>query len=355
MNNYLVVVELKYLYFLRNLHFWQAASSRVADIKKRIRIHLNKQNAGDFLSDIKLFSIANDVVTELVGKSMTIEKTLQELIENNLETFLGIRFLSKEYSTGRKHGGRIDTLGLDENNFPVIIEYKRATNENVINQGLFYLEWLLDHKAEFQVLVMEKLGKEISDEIDWTNPRLVCIAGGFTKYDEHAVQLMNRNIELYRYKYYGDRYLLLDLVNATTATTNENVGYSGSSHKPKSMSNQNSFVDNLALIDEDLKNIYESLHDYVVALGDEVQYKQLKFYGAFKRIKNFVCVEAFPRKNAIVIFVKVDASKINFEEGFIRDMANIGHYGTGNVEITLRTQEDLEKAKPFINESFENN
>ena len=66
--------------------------------------------------------------------------------------------LASEYSTGPKHGGRIDTLGIDENGNPVIIEYKRATNENVINQGLFYLDWLLDHRAEFKLLVMERLG-----------------------------------------------------------------------------------------------------------------------------------------------------------------------------------------------------
>lgn len=310
---------------------------------------------GENLGDIKLFSLHNNDVTELTGKSMTIEKALQKMIENNLETFLGIKFLGGEYQTGRKHGGRIDTLGIYENNSPVIIEYKRATNENVINQGLFYLEWLLDHKAEFQVLVMEKYGKALSDEIDWTNPRLVCIAGGFTKYDEHAVQLIDRNIELYRYKYYEDKYLLLDLVNATTAQNNQMKSSSSLLNKTKTVNYQNSFEDNLARIDENLSNIYESLYDYVMALGDEIQFKKLKFYGAFKRIKNFVCVEAFPRKQAIVIYVKLDTSKVEFEDGFSRDVTNVGHYGTGNVELTLRSEEDLEKAKPFINESFENN
>jgi RecB family endonuclease NucS len=48
-------------------------------------------------------------------------------------------------STGKTHRGRIDSLGLDENGCPVIIESKRKLNENVINQGLFYLDWLLDH------------------------------------------------------------------------------------------------------------------------------------------------------------------------------------------------------------------
>ncbi|MDP0477357.1 hypothetical protein Q7685_24510, partial [Escherichia coli] len=72
-----------------------------------------------------------------------------KLIESHMEAFLGVRFLATEYSTGKTHKGRIDSLGLDENNTPVIIEYKRQSNENVINQGLFYLDWLLDHQAGF--------------------------------------------------------------------------------------------------------------------------------------------------------------------------------------------------------------
>lgn len=40
--------------------------------------------------DIKLFQINSNKVTELEGKSVTIEKTLQTLIEKHLETFLGV-------------------------------------------------------------------------------------------------------------------------------------------------------------------------------------------------------------------------------------------------------------------------
>lgn len=306
------------------------------------------------MGDIKLFSLNNNV-TELIGKSITVEKSLQKMIEENLDTFLGIKFLGTEYRTGPKHGGRIDTLGIDENNSPVIIEYKRATNENVINQGLFYLEWLLDHKAEFKVLVMENYGKVLSDEIDWTNPRLVCIAGGFTKYDEHAVQLIDRNIELYRYKHYEDSYLLLDLVNATSAQNNQPTVTTTTYSKEKTVHTQNTFENNLLQIDENLKNIFDSLHDYIMTLGDEIQFKKLKYYGAYKRIKNFVCVEIFTRKNIIVLYVKGDTSALISEPGFIRDVTNIGHYGTGNIELTLKNEEDLEKVKPFIIDSFEAN
>src|SRR5579864_1259077 len=112
------------------------------------------------MSDIKLFRIGNGMVAPLQGSSVAVEKSLQDLIERYLEAFLGVRFLASEHRTGKTHGGRIDTLGIDENGSPVIIEYKRALNENVINQGLFYLDWLMDHKGEFEVLVWKTLGKD---------------------------------------------------------------------------------------------------------------------------------------------------------------------------------------------------
>ena len=75
------------------------------------------------MSDIKLFRIKAMPVVQLTGKSVKFEKSLQTLIEKHLDVFLGIRFLVSEYSTGKKHGGRIDTMGIDENGCPCIIEY----------------------------------------------------------------------------------------------------------------------------------------------------------------------------------------------------------------------------------------
>ena len=70
------------------------------------------------MSDIKLFKIDTDQVFELSGSSVALERSLQTLIEKHLEAFLGVRFLASEYSTGKTHAGRIDTLGIDENNSP---------------------------------------------------------------------------------------------------------------------------------------------------------------------------------------------------------------------------------------------
>jgi len=107
------------------------------------------------MADTKLFNIKG-TVKEYQSGTVTLEKELQTVIENNMNIFFGVTFLASEYRT--TDGGRMDSIGIDENHCPVIFEYKRSVKENVINQGLFYLNWLLDHKDSFKVLVIEKLG-----------------------------------------------------------------------------------------------------------------------------------------------------------------------------------------------------
>lgn len=117
----------------------------------------------------------------------------------------------------------MDTLGIDENGYPVIIEYKRTHSENVINQSLFYLDWLMDHRGDFELLVRDALGKDVALAIEWGAPRLICIASDFTKYDMHAVKQMSRNIELIRYRKFGDSLLLLDLLTAVSTSASPQV------------------------------------------------------------------------------------------------------------------------------------
>lgn len=298
------------------------------------------------MGDIKLFKTTASGVEQLEGKSVALEKSLQTLFEKHLDAFLGIRFLATEYSTGKKFSGRIDTLGIDENGCPCIIEYKRSVNENVISQGLFYLDWLMDHKAEFELLVLKTLGQDVADSIEWSSPRLLCIAGDFTKYDSHAVQQINRNIELLKYSRYGEE--LLDLVNAVQASGTESTTSSGGSKsKDKSVSEQ------LKAASPELTDLYESLKATCLGFGDDVQEKVLKLYVAFKRLKNFASVEVKAGANSLVVYVKVDPDSITLEEGFTRDVREIGHWGTGDLSIAIASQSDLEKATPLLQKSYE--
>lgn len=305
------------------------------------------------MSDIKLFRTDGDSVTQLEGRSVALEKSLQNLIEKHLDTFLGIRFLATEYSTGKTHGGRIDTLGIDENGCPCIIEYKRSSNENVINQGLFYLDWLLDHKGEFELLVLKTFGQEAADSIEWSSPRLLCIAGDFTKYDGHAVQQINRNIELIRYLRFGEEFLLLELVNAVQASSADSAEPVAVGATSKTKHEYKTITDHIAQADPAMLDLFEAVKAACLGFGDDVQFKTLKFYVAFKRLKNFASVEVRNTVKVVLVFVKVNPDTIELTEGFTRDVRNIGHFGTGDLEITLRTLEDLENALPLLEKSYD--
>lgn len=310
------------------------------------------------MSDIQLFRLQGDTVTKLTGHAASLEKNLQTLIERRMDAFVGVRFLASEYTTGKTHKGRIDSLGLDENGCPVIIEYKRDSKENVVNQGLFYLDWLLDHRAEFRWLVMEKLGKEVADTIEWAGTRLLCIAAEFTRYDQYAVQQIPRNIELIRYKLFGDDLLLLELVNrqiVPDATVVKPTGDGGTESAPivKPVGKDKSLAEQLGLATPEVQALYEQTTSLLLAMGDDVQQKQLKLYTAFRRLKNFACVVVFPQR--MLIMLKLDPSSVAMEEGFSRDVSQVGHWGTGDVELSLRTLADLERARPLLERSYGEN
>jgi predicted transport protein len=298
------------------------------------------------VADIKLFHLNADSAQELRAESVDIEKSLQSLMEQHLESFLGVRFLASEYVTGKVHGGRIDTLGLDDNNSPVIIEYKRSLNENVISQGLYYLDWLMDHQGEFTLQVLKRLGQDCADSIDWSGPRLLCIAGDFTRYDEYAVLQIPRNIELLRYRRYGGDLLLLELVQSGSVLPNPRRTAQAPKEKESVSSSDVSGVEQGAVHD-----LWNTLRAFLLALGEDVQMKELEHYVAFRRMKNFACVR--PHSKDLQVWVRLDPTSVALEEGFTRDVSNIGHSGTGDLEIRIRSAADLARAQPLLVRSYQ--
>lgn len=204
-------------------------------------------------------------------------------------------------------------------------------------------------------MVMEKLGKAAAAAVDWSAPRLICIAGDFNRYDDHAVKQIQRNIELFRYRRFGQEILMLDLVAATSVKG----GFIDAKAGPVDVGvvgtggNKYKTIDTvLQELDPGILDRFEALRAYLLALGDDVQETTLRFYIAFKRIKNFACVEFRPTTGKILMFVKVDPATVQLEPGFTRDVSKLGHFGTGDLEITLSRAEDLDRAKPLIEHSY---
>lgn len=157
-----------------------------------------------------IFEIKENKLLPIEQKNFALEKELQKLIENNLQTVFNCRFVASEFSTGTQHAGRIDSLALSEEDNPVIIEYKKVESSELINQSLFYLHWIQDHKGDFEIAVQKSLGKKIN--VDWSDVRVICIAPNYKKYDLHAVQVMGANIELWKYRLFSNNNFYLEEV-----------------------------------------------------------------------------------------------------------------------------------------------
>lgn len=300
------------------------------------------------MADIKLFKIKGKI-EELQSKQITLEKELQKLLEENMTTFFGVTFLKSEY---RITNGRMDSIGIDENNCPVIFEYKRSVNENVINQGLFYLDWLLDHKADFTLLVMEVLGKEKAEMIDWSMPCVICIANDFTKFDEHAVNQMQRNIKLVRYRKFGEDLIAFEHINAPQV---QPLIFEDTATKPIKKNNwkDKDFNQYYSEAGDKSRNIYESVRNYILSLGDDISENHLKLYVAFKKAKNFVCAEVYQK--GVFLHLRLNPETVELIPGFIDNVRDKGHWGTGDLRIILKTMDDFEKAIPIIERAYNEN
>ncbi|MEE1797546.1 DUF5655 domain-containing protein [Streptomyces sp. JV176] len=292
------------------------------------------------MSGLKLFH-TNGGVTEVAPRLAEAEADVQHLVEAHMETLLGVCFLASEYGTGPVHGGRIDSLGLDENGAPVIVEYKRATDAGVINQGLFYLAWLMDHRAEFGHLVRDRLGATASSQILWSAPRLICVAGDFTRYDVHAVREHRRSIDLVRYRLFGDDLLGLETVASVTGPAAVAKGARRRAAGLAPVRGQGGA----------LADLTGAVDEVLLGLGDGVTRVQRKQYAAYQRLRNFACL-CPPQQTKLLVYLKADPKEVDLVPGFTRDVTGLGHHGTGDLEVRLRTERDVERAAELFQLSY---
>ena len=224
-----------------------------------------------------------------------LEKDLQKLVEENVETIFNCRFIATEFSTGNIHSGRIDSLAISEDNNPVIIEYKKVASSDLINQSLYYLHWIRDHKGDFQVAVNRKFGKEI--EVDWSDIRVICLAPEYKKYDLHAVQVMGANIELWQYKIYENGILSIDEVYKRTSSSSHQETEEYSEKNPimveagkKAALTRKTATYTLEQhfenLDDNILELFNATRDYIISLDSTIEETPKKNYVAYKTSQN---------------------------------------------------------------------
>jgi predicted transport protein len=304
-----------------------------------------------------LFEKSGNNLVPVEQTNFSLEKELQTLIEKNLAPVFNCRFIASEFSTGALHAGRIDSLALSEDNNPVIIEYKKVESSELVNQSLFYLHWIHDHKGDFEMAVQRALGSGV--EVDWSDVRVICIAPNYKKYDLHAVQMMGANIELWKYRLFKNGSLYLEEVFQATRITpssstaegkNPVMVEAGRKAAQVRASATYEFEEHLVGKPTHIQALMHSIREFIVGLDPAIEEVPKKFYIAYKISQNIVCME--PQSRNIKLFLKLKASDIKSPPKFYRNVTEIGHYGTGDTEFTICSESEFEYAKPFIESAY---
>lgn len=230
-----------------------------------------------------LFSINNGNVKKILPIKVGLGRDIQKIFEKSLNEILNITFLASEYSTS--FGGRIDSLGIDNNGSPVIIEYKRSQNDNVINQGLSCLRWLLGHRAGFEILAKKE---RVNVDIDWASPRVICVAESYNKFDLDTADLLSINIELLKFRIYQNNILLVEPeIQQKVRISTLKVFDKGKKEKAIEEKVRYTPGEHLGEINPKAKKIFETINEKIVALDESIIVEPKAKYIAYKLATNF--------------------------------------------------------------------
>ena len=314
-----------------------------------------------------LFKIQDKSVIKIPPKSLDKERQIQTLFEENLEELLGIRFLTSEFSTS--FGGRIDTLGIDKNGSPVIIEYKKGQNDNVINQGLSYLRWLLDHREKFENLVTEKLANLMNSPVvtwngqivtkqfvDWDSPRVICVAESYSKFDLDTVEMLPIHVELLKFRMYEDGILSVE------PESDQKIKISLHSVAKKNSQTQTlqksyTIEDHLQKADKNIQTLFQELREKIMGLDEDIKEEPKKLYIVYKLTTNFTDVSIMygSKPHYIKLWLNIKSGQLNDPQNLARDLAKpkpIGHWGNGDYEVKLEKSDQLNDVLELIKQAY---
>lgn len=290
----------------------------------------------------------NNKLKKISLKNFENERQLQRLCEANLEELFQVRFIATEFPIGDGYSGRLDTIGLDYEGNPVIIEYKLEKNSSIISQSLFYMDWLVNHRGDFEIAVKNKLGNDT--RISWNNPKMVLVAQEYNKYDKYAVNQIPYDIYLYKYLYYNNGELYLENINVQENRRHSvEINNNTIANPDRYVQREYDISHHLEEVSEKTKSLYEELDEKVMEINDQIERRIRKYYVGYRTTKNFL--EVHFQKNSLQIYVLVEGNYGDIENRF--ESVPESYQWAVNKRMTINNHEDIEYAMNIINKSYE--
>lgn len=292
-----------------------------------------------------LFRIKDSQITKVNTREFRDEAELEKLIEDNLEELTGIKLLERQYPIPN---GRIDTLGIDEDNVPVVIEYKWIKDSGAIIQGLFYLDWVKKNKRPVNLIAKERLGNKI--EVNWAvEPRLVIIAKSFNVEELSAINQMKPSVELKKYSFYGDLFNIED-VNVTRSKRIVEIRETGEKGRGRQLK-EYTLEGLLDKANPNIRELFEKLRERILGISDDVREKVGGRYCDYRTNSTFASPNI--RRDGLKIYIKMGDEKISDPKKMTSPVPKNYGYGKLNLVFQINSVDQIDYAMDLIKQAYD--
>ena len=292
---------------------------------------------------MQIFSNKKQSLILLKEKPFKLEKEIQTLFENNLEMIGNLTFVKSEFKI---KDYRIDTLAYDEESKSfVIIEYKRDRNLSVIDQGVTYLNLMLDYQADFIVEYNESCQANLKrNEIDWSQSKIIFVSPAFTDYQKQSTNFKDLAIELWEIKRFeNDMITINPIKRSKSAPSIKQIQHTQNSPLDKVTKELIVYDEDTHLKDknDEVSELYDSFKNAILALSADIEIYPKKLYIAFKKGKNNI-VSIHLQNRSLKLWLNAKKGNLDDPKKLTKDVSNVGHWATGDYELTVSDTNNLE-------------
>lgn len=258
---------------------------------------------------MELYNLKKESLEEVNLIPFKLEKDIQSLVEKNTETIFQLEFIETEFKV---ENYRIDTLCFDEeNNSFVIIEYKKGNSYSVVDQGMTYLQLMLNNKADFLLRLSQHKNQVMQlKDVDWSQSKIIFVAESFNKYQKDSVNFDNLPFDLWEIKRFSNNTVVF---NQHKSTSKESIGSLANEKQSKAFNSISKEVkvyteqDHLSKTSDTIKKKWEELKELMIDL-DGVELIPKKVYIS-------LVMENKVNKTAAYFNFQKNAIRIDFSRG----------------------------------------
>jgi predicted transport protein len=302
---------------------------------------------------MQLYHNTKNMLSNLKEKPFKLEKDMQSLFEDNLEQITEFKFVKSEFALKNL---RLDTLAFNEESKSfVIIEYKRDRNYSVVDQGVSYLNLMLEYKADFIVEYNESCDKNLKrDDVDWSQSKVIFVAPSFTSFQKQSSNFKDLPIELWEIKQFENGIIVINPIKkAQSAPSIKQVQPNATNSEISKVVNEIKIYteeEHLENKSEEIVELYESFKEAILNLTSDIEVIARKQHIAFKKGRNITDITI--QKKGLKMWINLHKGELDDAKQLARDVSTTGHWGNGDYELLITDTQNLEYIMSLVKQAL---